>query len=327
MRNYYSGLSVSIVQKYDNFIKFAYASNQIKPGASDRTTIRAYPNIKHKMIKTGKYNELRVSRFTDFGAYLTDDDARKPTEILMPAKYVDEDLVVGDTVKAFVYLDSEDRLVATTEVPFAQVGEFAFLQAVQVNRIGAFLDWGLTKNVLCPFSEQRIKMHEGGIYLVYIYVDDETKRIVASAKIDKFLGNVFPEYRQGQKVEALAYAHTEIGYKVIVDNMHKGMIYDNETFAPVELESTFTAYVKAVRPDGKIDLTLTMPGTQGRVTRIGDRIMEMLEKGDFNLTDNSSPEDIKETLHCSKKDFKKAIGALYKDRKITISPAGVINPA
>lgn len=274
------------------------------------------------MIRIGKYNEMRIARFVEFGAYLVDADDPSGKEILMPGKYLDDRMVVGDQVKVFVYPDSEDRLVATTEVPFAQVGEFAFLQVVQVNRIGAFLDWGLAKNLLCPFSEQKVKMHEGGIYLVYVFLDDASGRVVASARINKFLGNVPAEYRRGQKVSALVYGRNEIGFKAIVDNLHKGLIYDNELFRPVEIEEVLTTYVKGVRPDGKIDLTLTMPGTANRVERVAESIMSRIEAGGFSLTDNSTPEEIKDVMHCSKKDFKKAVGMLYKAKRITVTPEG-----
>lgn len=276
------------------------------------------------MIKIGQYNDLRVSRFVDFGAYLTDDDASQPQEVLLPARYVDEGLVVGDTVHVFVYTDSQDRPVATTEIPFATAGEFAFLQVTEVNRVGAFLDWGLLKNLLVPYSEQRMKMRPGGIYLVYVYLDKATGRVVASAKTDKFLGNVFPDYERGARVQALVTEHTEIGYRVIVDNLHKGMIYDNELYAPVTVEQSVTAYVKAVRPDGKLDLTLTPPGTRGRVTTLADTILKHLADGTLTVTEKSSPDDIKALLHCSKKDFKKTLGALYREHRISIHPDGAV---
>lgn len=206
------------------------------------------------MIQLGKYQTLEVVRMVDFGAYLRADDDEK--EILLPTRYLPEDSKPGDRLEVFVYNDSEDRLIATTEKPYATVGQFAFLSVSAVNDIGAFLDWGLPKDLLVPFGEQRVRMRRGGIYLVYIYVDDASKRIVASAKIDHFLGNVVPEYKPGQKVSALIYEHTEIGYKAIVDNLHRGIIYSNEIFRPIELEENVTAYVKQVREDGKIDLTL-----------------------------------------------------------------------
>lgn len=273
------------------------------------------------MIKIGQYNDLKVDHLADFGAYL---DAGDGTTILMPAKYFpyNETPQVGDEMHVFVYTDSEDRLVATTERPFAKVGEFAFLEVRQVNRFGAFLDWGIeSKNLLVPFSEQKADMKEGGIYLVYVYLDNTTKRIVASQKIDKFLDNVMPDYREGDQVQALVYQHTPIGYKCIVDNLHHGLIYENEVFKPVELEQTVTAYVKNVREDGKIDLTLSAAAKE----RTGDLATLILEKlrnngGTIDLGDKSDPDQIKATFFCSKKDFKKAIGKLYKDRKIEIEP-------
>lgn len=273
------------------------------------------------MIDIGKYNRLRVARFVDFGAYLTDDNGN---DVLLPARYVPADAAVGDEIEVFVYNDSEDRPVAVTEHPFACVGEFAFLQVAQVNKIGAFLDWGVPKHILVPFSEQRIRMEEGGIYPVYVYLDHITKRVVASAKLEKFLGNVMPEYRVGDKVNALVWQHTPIGYKVIVDNLFQGMIYDNEVYAPLEIEQTITAYVKNVRDDNKIDLTLGGRAVN-RVAEVADEIIDRLnrEGGSMTVTDASSPEEIKEAFHCSKKDFKKAIGKLYKEHKIVIADDSV----
>ena len=268
------------------------------------------------MIKIGNYNTLRVARFVDFGAYLTDDDNN---EVLLPARYVPDDATVGDEIEVFVYTDSEDRPVAVTEHPFATVGEFAFLQVAQVNKFGAFLDWGVPKHLLVPFSEQRLRMEEGGIYPVYVYLDDITKRVVASGKLEKFLGNVIPDYKPGQEVQALVWKHTDIGYKVIVDNLFQGMIYDNEVYAPLEIQQTITAYVKNVRDDGKIDLTVGDRAAK-RVSDLTSRILDRIEHdgGRLTITDSSSPEEIKRAFHCSKKDFKKAVGKLYKERKIAI---------
>lgn len=269
------------------------------------------------MIKLGQYNTLRVARFVDFGAYLSDDEGH---EVLLPSRYVPEDAAVGDEIEVFIYNDSEERPVAVTDKPFATVGEFAFLQVVQVNQYGAFLDWGVPKNVLVPFSEQRVRMQPGGIYPVYLYIDHATQRIVASAKLEKFLGNVIPEYRPGDKVSALVWQHTTLGYKVIVDNLFQGMIYDNEIYAPLEIEQTITAYVKMVREDGKIDLTVG-DRAKNRVSELSDEIMRKLsnEGGTMAVSDSSSPELIKATFKCSKKDFKKAIGKLYKERRIVIN--------
>lgn len=270
------------------------------------------------MIKLGKFNTMRVVRLVDFGAYLGDPDDEKSVEILLPARYMPEDLRPGDTIDVFVYRDNENRPIATTDEPYATVGEFAYMQVNQVNDIGAFLDWGLVKELLVPFSEQKAKMRPGGIYLVYVYLDDATQRIVASAKIEKFLGNVFPEYKIGQRVRALVYQHTDIGYKAIVDNLHQGLLYENELFRPVELEETVEAYVKRVRPDGKIDLTLSS-STRDRVDEISDRIIEYLRKPDASaVSDHLSPEEIRKLFGCSKKDFKKAVGMLYRSHAVSI---------
>lgn len=274
------------------------------------------------MIQLGKYQTLEVVRMVDFGAYLRADDDEK--EILLPTRYLPEDSKPGDRLEVFVYNDSEDRLIATTEKPYATVGQFAFLSVSAVNDMGAFLDWGLPKDLLVPFGEQRVRMRRGGIYLVYIYVDDASKRIVASAKIDHFLGNVVPEYKPGQKVSALIYEHTEIGYKAIVDNLHRGIIYSNEIFRPIELEENVTAYVKQVREDGKIDLTLNDIAVR-RTEALADKILKYLEAPHAEpVGDKSSPERIQLIFNCSKKDFKKAAGLLYRTRKVVIAEDGTL---
>ena len=278
------------------------------------------------MIAVGLVNLLKVSRFVDFGAYLTPiDDVNSHEEILLPKRYIDENLHIGDKIKVFVYTDSEDRPVATTETPYTQVGEFAFLQATQVNRVGAFLDWGLQKNLLVPFKEQKMKMFSGGIYLVYVYLDKTTGRVVASAKIEKFLGNLFPSYKRGDSVKALIIGKNEIGYQAIVDNAHRGLLYFNEVFQSIKIGDVVGAWVKNVRgTDSKIDLTLTSPVTLNRIVLISEQILNSLCQGPLYLTDNSTPEEIKETFHCSKKDFKKAVGLLYKNKKIIITDRAIL---
>lgn len=277
------------------------------------------------MIRYGKYNTLRVVRNVDFGAYLTD-PADPKTEILLPARYIDKPLQAGEEIDVFVYRDSEDRPIATTEHPFAEVGEFAYLQVTDVNRIGAFLDWGITaKDLLLPFSEQKVRLSQGMVALVYVYLDNATQRIVASAKIDKWLGNVLPEYKRGDCVKALVYKRTDLGYKAIVDNAHHGFIYENQLYAPLVIGETVKAYVKQVRPDGKIDLTLSGSG-DGRIEALSDRIAKRLaQEPDCYLPvgDSTSPEAIKAMFSCSKKDFKKAIGHLYREKKILIEDGGI----
>lgn len=275
------------------------------------------------MIELGKIQSLEASRISDYGMYLREPGTEAP-EVLLPCRYVPEDLKPGQCIEVFVYKDSEDRPVATTERPYVMPGEFAYLQVAAVNKVGAFLDWGLPKDLLVPYSEQKSKMRRGGIYLVYVYVDKTSGRIVASAKIDKFLGNVFPDYKPMQKVQALVTEHNEIGYKVIVDNLHRGMIYSNEIFSPIEVEQSVTAYVKRVRDDGKIDLTL---GARAKVrtNELTAKIIEYLRKENGPAVgDKSDPELISRLFGCSKKDFKQAVGHLYKERKIEITPEGHI---
>ena len=277
------------------------------------------------MLEIGKYNTLTVAREVDFGLYLATDDGR---EILLPRRYIPADGAhVGSEIRVFVYNDSDDRLIATTETPYATVGEFAYLQVRDVNDTGAFLDWGLPKDLLVPYRQQRARMVRGGIYLVYVYLDDATKRIAASAKVEKFIGNVIPRYRHGEQVNCLVTEHTPIGYKVIVDNLHYGMIYENETFTPLELEQTVRAYVKAVRPDGKIDLTLS-DRASNRVPDLAGRILVAARAagGRLALSDNSSPEEIKTAFSCSKKDFKKALGMLYKEGRILLGSEEIAIP-
>lgn len=274
------------------------------------------------MVKIGKYNSLKVAKNVDFGVYL---DGGESGEILLPARYIGAPLHPGDEIEVFIYRDNEGRLIATTEHPYAEVGEFAFLQVNDVNRTGAFLDWGLMKQLLVPFSEQRVRLSRGMVIPVYVYLDQSSQRMVASAKIEKFIGNTIPRYKLGQKVRALVLKRTEVGYRTIVDNLHYGMIYDSELYRPVEIGEPIDAYVKQVREDGKIDLTLN-GGGDGRVEALADKILNRLNDqpdGYLPLNDGSSPEAIRETFHCSKKDFKKAIGHLYRERRITITEAGI----
>ena len=268
-------------------------------------------------MELGQYNKLKIARKVDFGVYLDGGDG---TEVLLPARYLTGKERIGDEVEVFVYNDSEDRPVATTEKPFGTVGEMVYLTVKQVNDIGAFLEWGLQKDLLVPYSEQRQKMRKGGTYLIYIYIDDATKRIVATAKVEKYIGNVFPEYRRGDKVDCIFYKSTEIGYRVIVDNAHYGMLYADEMHCEIDDTQHFTAYVKGVREDGKIDLTLS-DKAERRTAVLADKIVSYLKlnRGMMTITDKSEPELISSVFACSKKDFKKAVGLLYKNRQIEIS--------
>lgn len=269
------------------------------------------------MIKIGKNNILKVVKRVDFGLYL---DGGEFGEILMPQKYVAEGTEIGDEVEVFIYCDSEDRLVATTERPFVYVGEFGLLKAVSVSGIGAFMEWGVMKDLLVPFREQAERIEEGKSYIVYAYLDNTTKRIVGSTKLNKFLGNRIPRYAAGEQIDVLVVKRTDLGYKVIVDNLFWGMIYFNDLFDPVSVGDRLPAYVKLVREDGKIDVTLREYGGE-RVFQLAYRIVGYLRDngGRMTICDTSSPEEIKAVFQCSKKDFKKALGYLYKKGQVRVS--------
>ncbi len=274
------------------------------------------------MLKIGKFNTLKISKIVDFGVYLDGDNG---IDILLPSRYIANTPIVGEEINVFIYNDSEDRLIATTEQPYTEVGKFAYLRVKSVNKFGAFLDWGLTKDLLVPFSEQRSRMKENGKYLIYTYLDDTTKRIVASSKITKFLGNTIPNYNKGEVIDCLIYEETEIGYKVIVDHLHRGMIYKNEIFQNINIEDRLSGYVKQVREDGKIDITLG-DKTENRIEILSKRFLKFIEinGGSTSICDKSSPEEIKSILQCSKKDLKKAIGHLYKSKLIIIRENEII---
>lgn len=268
-------------------------------------------------MKIGEYNVLRINRMVDFGAYLIDDDTH---EVLLPKRYLTPEMKVGDQISVFVYNDSENRPVATTEQPLAVVGDFALLRVKAVNKVGAFLDWGLTaKDLLVPFGEQRVDMQAGRSYVVRVYLDPASQRIVASAKLAKFLNQTEPDYYHREKVEVLVVQRSDLGYRVIINNAHWGQIYQNETYQEVNIGDRFTAFVKQVRPDGKVDVTLAKIEKM-RVDDLAERIESHLRAsgGKMALTDKSDPEDINKVFQCSKKDFKKALGLLYRQHKVTL---------
>lgn len=269
------------------------------------------------MLNIGKFNTLKVLKIVDFGIYL---DGGNGISILLPVRYISKAINIGEELEVFIYTDSEDRLIATTETPFTQVGKFSYLDVKSVNKIGAFLDWGLTKDLLVPFSEQRSRMKQGGRYLVYTYLDDTTKRIVASSKIEKFLGNTIPLYAKGTKVHCLICDENDIGYKVIVENLHKGIIYKNQVYKNLEIGDEIDGFVKQIRDDNKIDVTINDIAVN-RIDELAKRFHNFISinGGSTSLGDKSSPEEIKAIMSCSKKDLKKAIGLLYKQHLITIN--------
>lgn len=278
-------------------------------------------NITAEMVQIGKYNTLKIVKDLDFGVYL---DGGNELEILLPARYVPKGVKPGDEVEVFIYHDNEGRIIATTARPYATVGEFKFMEVKSVNQVGAFLDWGIMKDLLVPFKEQKTAMQEGRWYLVYLRVDHVTQRIMASARIDKFLNNIPPDYEINQEVNILIADETEIGYKVIINNSHWGLIYRNEVFQRLEKGETHKAYIKAIREDEKIDVSLTKLG-YAKVGSVTDIIIDSLKAqgGFLGVHDKSDPDLIYSLFRCSKKNFKQAIGALYKQKLITIEPDGI----
>lgn len=278
------------------------------------------------MLKIGRMNTLTALRRTSVGMFLGDptSDPEDATDILLPNKYVPESLRTEDEIEVFVYRDSEDRLIATTLVPHIQRGEFAALQAVSVMNFGAFMDWGLEKDLLVPHKEQSRPMRVGRWYVVYLYLDEQTDRLVASSKINKFVNDRAFDLEVGQEVDLLVYEPTDLGFNAIVDNRYRGLLYANELFQKVFPGDRLVGYVKTIREDNRIDITLQKPGYQN-VEPNADRIVQVLQQagGFLPLTDNSDPKLIYDQLEMSKKTFKKAIGALYRDRKIELKPDGI----
>ena len=271
-------------------------------------------------LRLGQTNRLTVVRRAEQGLYLSGG----PEDILLPNRYVPEGANVGDELDVFVYLDSEERLVATTETPLAQVGDFAWLEVAWVNQFGAFLDWGLMKDLFVPFSEQKMKMQKGRSYLVHIHLDPQTYRIVASAKIERYLSKDWPPYHGGDEVDALIWQKTDLGFKAIVDNQFAGLLFDDEIFRELHSGDRLRAFVKQVRPDGKIDLSLQRKG-QKAVADFSDILFNHLRtNGGFSaLGDKSPAEEIYALFGVSKKVFKKAVGDLYRRRLITIENEGI----
>jgi hypothetical protein len=273
------------------------------------------------MIEIGKNNILKVLRETSVGAFLGDNEGN---EVLLPLKYIPKGISVDDEIEVFVYRDSEDRLISTTLKPKIQLHEFAVLQVEMVNQVGAFLDWGLEKNLFVPFREQGVKMAKGRWYMVYMYLDWQTDRLVASAKINRFLSNEKITVNEGDEVDVIIWETTDLGVNVIINNSHKGLIYHNEFFAQVQPGDLRKGYISRIREDNKIDVQLQMPGF-GNIEPSAARILEILKNKDgfLPLTDNSDPEEIARRLEMSKKTFKKAIGSLYKQKIISLEKNGI----
>lgn len=272
-------------------------------------------------IELGKYNRLKVVKEVDFGMYL---EGGEEGEILLPSRYVPQGCKVGEELNVFIYLDSEERLVATTLTPLVQVGQFACLEVAWVNQYGAFLNWGLMKDLFVPFREQKMKMQVGKKYVVHAHLDDESYRIVASAKVDRYLSKEKAPYEPGQEVDILVWQKTDLGFKAIINNEYSGLLYDSELFQPLHMGMTTKAYVKQVREDGKIDLMLQKPG-QAKVKDLSTVLLEYIREqgGRTDLNDKSPAEEIYAALGVSKKTFKKAVGDLYKRRLVVLEEDGI----
>ena len=273
------------------------------------------------MIPIGNFAKLRIARFLSFGAYLESEEGE---EVLLPGKYLTPEMKEGDMIEVFLYCDSEDRPVATTEQPLATVGEIAFLRVKDINKFGAFLDWGVLKDLFVPYREQATPMQKDRKYLVYVYLDEESMRIAGSSKLSKFLHNKDVDLQTNQQVQIVIAEKTDLGYRVVVDNRYWGMIYEDEVFEKINIGDKRTGFVKKIREDNKIDISLQKLG-YGAVDPASMDILNKLSAagGFIPLSDKSPPEKIYDYFKMSKKTFKKAIGALYRERKILIKPDGI----
>lgn len=276
------------------------------------------------MAELGRRNLLTVTSITEKGLVYLDGGTRG--QILIPSLYLPKGQAeIGDQLEVFVYRDTEDRLIATTETPLAMVGEFGFLEVVAVNQnVGVFLDWGLGKDLLLPFREQKEKLRIGERAVARVLVDEQTDRIIASTRINRYLDNHTPDYDEGQAVKLLVIEQTPLGYNAIVDHAHRGLLYQSDLPAPLEIGQTLDGFVRAVRQDGGIDLALTRSGF-ARIAPLSEQILEALQNNDgfLDLDDKSPPEEIQRVFGTSKKAFKQAIGGLYKKRKIVLERPGI----
>ena len=272
-------------------------------------------------MQIGKTHILKAARTTDNGCYLIDD---KGTEVLLPNAYVSDNLKLGDEITVFVYLDNEERPVATTIKPYIELDSFAFLEVKDVNRAGAFLDMGLIKQLLVPFSEQPVKMEVGERYVVFCLLDEQTDRLIASAMIEDFVFTEGIDFEVGDEVEALFYKKSDLGINAVVNNQFQGLVFQSDIHREISIGEKHNVYVKNIRPDGKVDLTLTPQGYRNVIDQSTQSVLDQLKQDDgfFRYTDKSNPEEIRNKFGMSKKTFKKAIGNLYKQKIIRLEKDG-----
>jgi uncharacterized protein len=273
------------------------------------------------MIALGKHNVLYVLRKTPPGLFLGD---LQGGEVLLPNKYIPENIDVNDEIEVFIYKDSEDRLIATTLEPKIYLNEFASLRVKEVNDYGAFLDWGLEKDLMVPYREQMQRMREGQDYVVFLYIDEETGRLAATNIVERYLDRGPVELNVGDQVDLLVWMETDLGYNTIVNHRYKGLLYYNEVFKKIQVGDHVQGYIKTIREDDKIDVSLQIQGF-ANIDASAQAVLDKLQRsnGFLNLSDSSSPEEIMEQMEMSKKTFKKAIGALYKQQRIGIEPNGI----
>ncbi|GAB5400254.1 MAG: S1-like domain-containing RNA-binding protein [Aureisphaera sp.] len=273
------------------------------------------------MLQLGKFQKLTILRDTEPGLFLGDEEEN---EVLLPNRYKPESFEIGDTLEVFVYLDNEERPVATTDKPYVTLNEFGYLECSAVNKYGAFMDWGLVKQLFVPFKEQARPMKQGSWYIVYLYVDDKTQRLVGTSKTNKFLDNSEITVSKYDEVAIMVTHLTDKGANAIVNGKHKGLIYIDDIFEDIRTGDRLKAYVKKVRSDNKIDLVLHSPGYRSIEPNAQYILDELKAAGGFlPLHDKSDPDAIKNELGLSKKSFKKAIGSLFKDKQITIKEDGI----
>lgn len=274
------------------------------------------------MIEVGKYNELKILRETSVGLFLGDDEGE---DILLPNKYCPKEYEIGDEIMVYVYRDYAARKIATNLTPKINLHEFALLKVTHVTEVGAFLDWGMEKELMVPFKEQRQKMEEGRWYIVFMDLDPQTDRLFASNKTERYLDNNELTVKEGEEVELLVYSKSDLGYTVIVDNLHKGLIYENEVFKRLNIGDKLNGYVKKIREENKLDISLTPSGYDNFIDVGSETVFRTLSKnqGFMAVTDKSAPEEIYHHFGMSKKAFKKAVGALYKQKKISLEEGGI----